>query len=194
MAGKADEAATPEAPAAPEMNPKMFLMPALMMGVKYLKLDLNLYKTELRIAFACAVLFKYAVIYFVYLTSQKAAEAGPVTVKEKKPMDGTEEEKTMTTREYDAKQIMSSFKSSLFGLCITCGIHYKWGNASPLLFQSIMLPMGLFDDALFKIHILGNEAVGKLTRPFKAPESPFAALGGEPPAAAPDALEDKKKK
>ena len=42
MAGKADEAATPEAPAAPEMNPKMFVVPALMMGVKYLKLDLNL--------------------------------------------------------------------------------------------------------------------------------------------------------
>ena len=37
--------------------------------------------------------------YYVYLTSQKAADAGPVTVKEKK-MDGTEEEKTMTTREY----------------------------------------------------------------------------------------------
>mmetsp|Transcript_22977 Transcript_22977/g.41061 ORF Transcript_22977/g.41061 Transcript_22977/m.41061 type:complete len:187 (+) Transcript_22977:46-606(+) len=171
----AGDDATPEAPAAPEMNPKMFVVPALMMGVKYLKLDLNLYKTELRIAFAMAVLFKYAVIYYVYLTSQKAAEAGPVTVKEKK-MDGTEEEKTMTTREYDAQQIMTNFKSGLFGLCITCGIHYKWGNASPLLFQSIMLPMGLLDDNLFKIHILQNAAVGKLARPFKAPESPFAAL------------------
>ena len=42
-----------------------------------------------------------------------------------------------------------------------------------------MLPMGLLDDNLFKIHVMGKEAVGKLARPFKPPESPFAALAGD---------------
>ena len=38
----ADKDAEPKTPEAPELNPKMFVVPALMMGVKYLKLDLNM--------------------------------------------------------------------------------------------------------------------------------------------------------
>ena len=43
---KEDEAKAPATPEAPELNPKMFVVPALMMGVKYLKLDLNMCVTE----------------------------------------------------------------------------------------------------------------------------------------------------
>ena len=37
----AETPAAPEAPAGPEFSPKMFVVPALMMGTKYLKIDLN---------------------------------------------------------------------------------------------------------------------------------------------------------
>ena len=49
---------------------------------------------------------------------------------------------------------MKKVKSAGFGLMITCGIHYKWGNAAPLLFQSVMMPMGLLDDNLFKVCVV----------------------------------------
>ena len=51
-------------------------------------------------------------------------------------------------------QVMKKVKSAGFGLMITCGIHYKWGNAAPLLFQSVMMPMGLLDDNLFKVCVV----------------------------------------
>ena len=77
----------------------------------------------------------------------------------------------------------------MLALCITSGIHYKWGNAMPLALQSIMIPMNLMDEPLFRIHILGQDAVGKLQRPFKAPDSPFAALMGETPTTSPPAAD-----
>merc|ERR1712178_587788 len=81
----------------------------------------------------------------------------------------------MSVSQYDQKEIVKKVQNSVLALCITSGIHYKWGNAMPLALQSIMIPMNLMDEPLFRIHILGQDAVGKLQRPFKAPDSPFAA-------------------
>lgn len=46
-----------------------------------------------------------------------------------------------------------------------------------------MGPMGLLEDPLVKIHVLGHKAEGDLQRPFKPPPSPFEGLMGAPAAA-----------
>ena len=145
-------------------------------------------------AFAVAVVLKFAAYGYIYLLAQRSDAKGSVAVSEK-GMDGKDTKKTMTVQEYDAAQVVKSVGQAAFGLCITCGIHYKWSNPTPLLFQCLMGPLGLFDDALFKIHVMGAKAEGKLARPFKAAASPFAELlgGGAAADAASDAPAEKKR-
>jgi hypothetical protein len=119
----------------------------------------------------------------MYILSQKTEDKSKVVVMEK-GFDGVDKKKEQTVNEYDAAQIIKSAGQALFGLCLTCGIHYKWGNPTPLLFQCLMGPLGLFDEPLFKIHMLGHKAEGDLKRPFKPPPSPFEGLMGAPAAAA----------
>jgi hypothetical protein len=179
----------PEAPAPPEMKVSAFLAPACMIGIKYFGIDLQVYVDELRIAFGVVVVLKFLVILYIYLQSQKAADAAPVAVVEK-GLDGKETKKTMSVKEYDSSQAVKSAGQALMALCITSGIHYKWGNPTPLFFQCLMGPIGMLDDSLFRIHVLGEKAEGKLERPFKPPASPFAELmggGAETPA-----IEEKK--
>jgi hypothetical protein len=170
-----------------------------MLALRYFKVDLTVFVNELRIAFGCVVLLKFLVLGYLYLASGKSAAKGNVVVVEK-AADGTETKKAQTVQEYDCAQVVKAVGQAGFALCLTTGIHYKWGNPTPLLFQCLMTPMGLYDDPLFKIHVLGHAAEGKLERPFKAAPSPFAELLGggktEEPAAveAKDAKRGKKDK
>lgn len=170
--------AEPEAPAAPEIKPTQFIVPACLVGIKYFKVDLTIYLWELRYAFAGVVACKFLVIMMLYLKAAANTEPGVVKETAKVGLEQKETTKTMTVAEYDKAQVMKSVQQAAFALCLTCGIHYKWGNPTPLLFQCIMTPIGLFEDNLFKIYMLGEKAEGKLTRPFKAPASPFAELMG----------------
>mmetsp|Transcript_66328 Transcript_66328/g.130025 ORF Transcript_66328/g.130025 Transcript_66328/m.130025 type:complete len:215 (+) Transcript_66328:59-703(+) len=169
---------------APEIKVTTFLAPAAMLGIKYFGIDLTEYRDNLRIAFGVVVLLKFIVIFFIYMKSQQSIDLKPVVVTEK-GSDGKETKKTMTVKEYDASQAIKSAGQALFALCITCGIHYKWGNPTPLFFQCLMGPIGMLDDSLFRIHVLGSKAEGKLERPFKPAPSPFQDLiggGAEPQA------------
>jgi len=148
-----------------------------MLALRYFKVDLTVYLIHLRIAFGVMVLLKFLVLAYLYFASGKSAEKGNVVVIEK-GMDGVEKKKTQTIQEYDCAQALKAVNQAGFALCITTGIHYKWGNPTPLLFQCLMTPMGLYDDPIFKLHVLGHAAEGKLARPFKAPPSPFAELMG----------------
>ena len=140
-------------------------------------MDLTVYVDELRVLFAVVVALKFATIAYLYVLSKNSGNTNLVVVVEK-GLDGKETKKTMTAAEYDASVVVKGVNSSVMSLCITCGMHYKWGNPTPLLFQGIMTPMGLWDDPIFKLHILKHKAEGKLERPFKAPASPFAELMG----------------
>ena len=148
-----------------------------MLLLRYFAIDLTVYLQELRISFCCMALLKFLVLGYLWLASGKSKEKGAVEVAEK-AMDGTETKKTQTIQEYDQAQVVKAVGQAGFALCLTCGIHYKWGNPTPLLFQCLMTPMGLYDDPIFKIHVLGQAAEGKLTRPFKAAPSPLAELMG----------------
>jgi len=136
-----------------------------------------LYITELRIAFALVVVLKFLVIAYLYKLCKGCAINGNVEVTEK-GLDGVEAKKTLTVQEYDCAQVTKSIGQAAVALAITCGVHYKWGNPTPLLFQCLMTPIGLLDDSLVKIHLLGHAATGKLQRPFKATTSPMQELFG----------------
>eukprot|EP00695_Tsukubamonas_globosa_P001104 TRINITY_DN204_c0_g1_i2.p2 TRINITY_DN204_c0_g1~~TRINITY_DN204_c0_g1_i2.p2 ORF type:complete len:130 (+),score=69.61 TRINITY_DN204_c0_g1_i2:363-752(+) len=85
----------------------------------------------------------------------------------------------MTVHDYDKEQLVAYLKQMCIGAAITCFIHYKWGYPQPLLFQAVMNPMGLFDNPLAKIYLLGRteETDAKLQRPFKAEQSnPLKAM------------------
>uniref|UniRef100_A0A7S2SW02 Inorganic phosphate transporter n=1 Tax=Rhizochromulina marina TaxID=1034831 RepID=A0A7S2SW02_9STRA len=190
-----DEAKTKEAPAQPEIQPLMFLAPALMLAIRYFKVDVNQYVVELRIAFGCAVVLNFLSMFFIFMKAQANAEgATQVTVKDKKPGQRTAEEKTMTFREYDLQHLQNKVFGAGMSLLISCGIHYKWGNATPLLLQAIMIPVNAVQDPLFKLHILGAKPEGKLKRPFpKAPNALEELMtGGEEEATKEGAVEKKR--
>eukprot|EP01027_Heterolobosea_sp_BB2_P020363 GEZU01029055.1.p2 GENE.GEZU01029055.1~~GEZU01029055.1.p2 ORF type:complete len:181 (-),score=62.09 GEZU01029055.1:34-576(-) len=98
----------------------------------------------------------------------------------------------MTIAEYDKDNALSLLKKTLVGVGISCFISYKWGVVTPLVIQSVMNPIALYDAPLFKILVLGREAVGPLARPFKE-ETPFGNLMQQQ-AEAPAPKEKKNKK
>ena len=165
------------APAAPEIKPTQFIVPACLIGIKYFKVDLTVYLWELRYAFAAVVCAKFLTMFLLYTKAAANTDASPVNITEK-GYDGKEVTKTQTVGEYDKAQVLKSIQQAVFALCLTCGIHYKWGNPTPLLFQCIMTPVGLYDDNMFKIYVLAEKPQGKLARPFKPPPNPFAELTG----------------
>ncbi len=82
-----------------------------------------------------------------------------------------------THLEYDLDLLRSGRQGWLLNTLLLAAIHYKMQTVSPLIMSGLM---GFFrlvtDDALFKLHIMGNPSVGKLKRPFPAEENPLAVL------------------
>jgi hypothetical protein len=170
-----------DAPPAPELSPKMLVVPCLMMAVKFLKLDFAPYVEQLRIGFGCACALTLGVHFLVKSIAAGKADATEITVTTTNPMKpGEKETKTWTICNYDQAEALKKVKSGLVSVCMVSAMHYKWGSPMPLLFQCIMQPMNLLDDPLVQIHLLGKKPEGKLERPFKAPPNPLAdLLGGD---------------
>ena len=166
----------------PELSPKMFVVPALLMIVKFFKLDFTLYVPQLRAGYACAVALTVLTTLMCGQLAQKKNEEGEVTVKEKNYENITIEKK-FTVADYDQREAVSKVRALCFQVAMTSFMHYKWGSPMPLLFQCVMLPMNLADEPLVKIHVFGAKAEGKLARPFAKPPNPLAdALGVNPDA------------
>mmetsp|Transcript_18529 Transcript_18529/g.55088 ORF Transcript_18529/g.55088 Transcript_18529/m.55088 type:complete len:193 (+) Transcript_18529:172-750(+) len=162
-------------PEAPELSPKMFVVPALMLGTKYFKLDFSAYVFELRIGFGCAVLLSVLAYFACSRIAASKKEAGEVVVKEKN-LKGETETKTYTVAAYDSAEALKKIRAAVVQVAMISAIHYKWGSPMPLLFQCVMQPMNLLDEPLVKIHLLGHEAKGKLARPWKPPPNPLEQL------------------
>ena len=64
----------------PELSPKMFVVPALLMIVKFFKLDFTLYVPQLRAGYACAVALTVLTTLMCGQLAQKKQEPGEVTV------------------------------------------------------------------------------------------------------------------
>jgi hypothetical protein len=95
------------------------------------------------------------------------------------PMGSGDEPKLVTTtiNEYDNTQVMALYKSQLMGVGMMAFMHIYLKYTNPLLIQSIIPLKGAFEGNLVKVHLLGQQAVGELKRPWKA-ASGFPGMGG----------------
>lgn len=78
---------------------------------------------------------------------------------------------------YDISELEKAMKSVVIGCAMTAFMHLYMKYSQPLIVQSIMPFKTLYDQHLFKIHILGRPAQGDLKRPFKAQNGLFGAAG-----------------
>ena len=164
---KADTKKKAEAPE-PEISPKQFIVPCLMMAAKFFKLDFSPYVDQLRAGFACACALTLSVHFLVKSIAAGKKDATELTVATK----------TWTVCDYDQAEALKKVKGALASVCIPLAMHYKWGSPMPLLFQCITQPMNLLGDPLVRIHLLGKKPEGELARPFKAAPNPLADLLG----------------
>lgn len=74
---------------------------------------------------------------------------------------------TTTVQEYDTNQLKSNVKAALMGVGMMGVMHLQFGYAQPLIVQSIMPIKNVFESKVAKVHLLGQEAVGDLKRPWK---------------------------
>lgn len=98
------------------------------------------------------------------------------------PMGSTEEGKLVTTtiHAYDTAQLKQLFRSQLMGIGMMCVMHLYMKYTNPLLIQSIIPLKSAFESNLFKIHGLGQPAIGDLKRPFKAAAGFMSGMQGSP--------------
>ncbi|CAG9460238.1 unnamed protein product [Pedinophyceae sp. YPF-701] len=86
-------------------------------------------------------------------------------VKTKSPQGETT---TVTVREYDTKQVLDGLRSQLISVAIVCVLHFYKGMLPPMLLQGLMMPFGILDNKMFRIHVVGEHPSEDLARPFKA--------------------------
>eukprot|EP01114_Cavostelium_apophysatum_P002498 TRINITY_DN1222_c0_g1_i1.p1 TRINITY_DN1222_c0_g1~~TRINITY_DN1222_c0_g1_i1.p1 ORF type:complete len:199 (+),score=32.85 TRINITY_DN1222_c0_g1_i1:62-658(+) len=100
------------------------------------------------------------------------------------PSTNPEDFEEQTVVAYDFAQAKKALNQLAMGFCIVAFLHYKWNLVQPLFLQSVMIPVGIYKNPLFKIYVLGQKGAIE-ERPFKE-ESPFAAMmqGAQQPAPA----------
>lgn len=79
------------------------------------------------------------------------------------------ETKKVTVATYDAGECMQRIRQQVGNAMLVSGIHYHWGHFLPLVAAAGYGLMGLADDVLVKLYILGKneEKDNDLKRPFK---------------------------
>lgn len=153
----------------------MFAVPAVMIFINKAGVDMKDPETQAKVKLAfgisqCLVAMSYLLILFIVRSKKDKRK---LEVEERDPSTGEKAKKTYTYMGYDFKQTVSKLGTMAVGLCVTCGVYWKWGYVQPLLIQSIMQPLNLTSDPLFKIHFLGSDdSKGDTKRPFKVDKPP----------------------
>jgi hypothetical protein len=177
-------AAPASAPEAPKLKLKMFIAPLLLLGSKKMGIDYSdpaiLFKV--RAGFACAMalcISACALMYLLVHRRKKKLTEDKVQVTSKDPMDGGKEKiESLTLFEHDLREVQKAFTNQVFGFGIVVAMHVYMKVNPPLLLQTVMLPMNLFDMPVVQVHLLGKKPVGKLARPWKPEEktNPFGEM------------------
>ena len=188
-------------PKPPQLKPKMFIAPIVLMGSKRLGIDWNdeETKTKIRMAFTISVTLCYVVIFYMYKQvkrKEKKLSEDTVEVTAKDPYNNGEEKKeTLTYFEHDLKEVKKAGTSQAFGFLMSCVLHFYFKLNPPIVLQSIMLPLNMFESPAFQVHVLGKSTKvnKKLERPWIPEEkpNPFAQLMSPQP---PIQTKEKKKK
>lgn len=182
-------------PKPPQLKPKMFIAPIVLMGSKRLGIDWNdeETKTKIRMAFTISVTLCYVVIFYMYKQvkrKEKKLSEDTVEVTAKDPYNNGEEKKeTLTYFEHDLREVKKAGTSQAFGFLMTSVLHFYFKLNPPIVLQSIMLPLNMMETPAFQVHVLGKDGSSnkKLQRPWMPEEkpNPFADLAkvmSPPPA------------
>ena len=175
-----------ELPKPPQLKPKMFIAPIVLMGSKRLGIDWNDEDTKLKIrmAFTISVTVCYLVIFYMYKQvkrNEKKLSEDTVEVTAKDPYNNGEEKKeTLTYYEHDLREVKKAGTSQAFGFLMTSVLHFYFKLNPPIVLQTIMLPLNMMETPAFQVHVLEKDgsANKKLQRPWMPEEkpNPFADL------------------
>eukprot|EP00457_Paulinella_chromatophora_P016887 gb/GEZN01017798.1/.p1 GENE.gb/GEZN01017798.1/~~gb/GEZN01017798.1/.p1 ORF type:complete len:201 (-),score=19.03 gb/GEZN01017798.1/:67-669(-) len=180
------------------MSVDMLMVPAVMMGLKYLQLDYEEEKTlmYIRIMYGVVQVLTLLSYAFIFLKIVRQNNAKTIEVTEGLSMSERLEDAhrvqeakdkgkvlqpampklvKMSVREYDLSELKKGVGQVALGLGITCLLHLKFKFVQPLVLQSVLGPVRTWKTPLFALHVLGVHK----KRPFPTPTSPFAALTGE---------------
>ena len=149
--------------------------PLLMMGVLFVMRYVNFNDTKtvmiVKIAYAIMQTGTFLMALMIRSRILKSKETATLAV----PDPRTNQSQVMTIKEYDLSQLKQLLNQTLIGTMITIFINYKWKVMQPLFIQSVLAPKNMMTNPLFRIYIMGEKAVGKLSRPFKV-ENPLMDL------------------
>jgi|TARA_B100001250_G_scaffold302017_1_gene263710 hypothetical protein len=175
-----------ELPKPPQLKPKMFIAPIVLMGSKRLGIDWNDEDTKMKIrmAFTISVTVCYLVIFYMYKQvkrKEKKLSEDTVEVTAKDPYNNGEEKKeTLTYYEHDLREVKKAGTSQAFGFLMTSVLHFYFKLNPPIVLQTIMLPLNMMETPAFQVHVLGKDGSEnkKLQRPWMPEEkpNPFADL------------------
>lgn len=141
----------------------------------------NKYGTELsldHVRIAYGVSQVAAVLLQLYILSRVESKASntqivKVTTKSASGVETCEEQSVKT---YDAKQSAEALQRLVLGAAFIVVLHTWKGFLQPLVIQSVMTFISVWDEPLVRLYILGEPAEGKLSRPFKKDAGPLAAF------------------
>ena len=175
-----------ELPKPPQLKPKMFIAPIVLMGSNRLGIDWNDEDTKMKIrmAFTISVTVCYLVIFYMYKQvkrKEKKLSEDTVEVTAKDPYNNGEEKKeTLTYYEHDLREVKKAGTSQAFGFLMTSVLHFYFKLNPPIVLQTIMLPLNMMETPAFQVHVLEKDgsANKKLQRPWMPEEkpNPFADL------------------
>lgn len=85
----------------------------------------------------------------------------------------SENQVKITISEHDLRECKLQFQRIFFGALVTVFLHYKWGFVPPLLIQSIVHPITLYNSPIARVYLRGQRAWGDLKRPWEDPAKNF---------------------
>jgi len=172
-------------PTPPTISPKMFISPVLLMGGKRLGIDYKdpTHVMKIRMCFVVAMTalaLAFAFLWVRIVGKKKKLEEDTCEVKVKDDKTGETKTEKISLYEHDVREFRKVLTSNIMGGIMVTVLHFTFKVVPPLLLQSIMMPLNLWDGNLVQVHVLGRgeKDDAKFKRPWEEPvqKSPFAAF------------------
>ena len=172
-------------PTPPTISPKMFISPVLLMGGKRLGIDYKdpTHVMKIRMCFVVAMTalaLAFAFLWVRIVGKKKKLEEDTCEVKVKDDKTGETKTEKISLYEHDVREFRKVLTSNIMGGIMVTVLHFSFKVVPPLLLQSIMMPLNLWDGNLVQVHVLGRgeKDDAKFKRPWEEPvqKSPFAAF------------------
>lgn len=159
------------------MQLRLFLAPAIMMGLRALKVDLKEYVVATWIALVVGVAASLATCLAIHLrvTRLRRDEVAKNAAKSVKVGKGDAEEQ-ITPGEHDARSLRKLVMGVFSGCAFAVALGHFFKVQQPILLQAFMQPITVLTHPLFKLYVQGKPSEGDLSRPFKEDANPFESL------------------